>query len=77
MIRNKLTLGTLRVPIDTVSLALRKVSLQLFPMTGSTPTPVANVMEVERPPSTKVQLFDESNFTWLEQAVPHSVPGNR
>lgn len=77
MIRNRLTLGTLRVPIATVSRAVRKVSLQLLPMTGSTPTPVANVMELDRPPSTKVELFDESNLTWLAHAVPHWVPAQR
>ncbi len=56
VMRNKLTPGTDNPPTATVSCALRKVSRQLFPITGSTPTPVAKVILVDRPPSTNVEL---------------------
>lgn len=65
MIKNRLTLGTDRVPTRTVSVALRRVSCQLLPTTGSTPTPVPKVIMLVRPPSTNVVLFEESNLTWL------------
>ena len=69
-----LTFGTEMLPAVTVSVALRRVSCQLFPMTGSTPTPVAKVILLVRPPSTKVELFDGSNWTWFEHGAPHMVP---
>ena len=75
--RNRLVLGTESVPTVTVSVALRSVSCQLLPITGSTPTPVANVIVVVLFPSTKVELLDESNWTWLAHGAPHSVPGNQ
>ena len=74
VMRNRLTLGTARPPTVTVSVALRRESCQLLPITGSTPTPVPNVMVEVRLPSTNVELFVESNLTWLEHAVPQRVP---
>lgn len=69
-----LTFGTLTPPTLTVSFALRSVSCQLLPTTGSTPTPVPKVIVLERPPSTKVELFVESNCVWWEHAAPQRVP---
>lgn len=76
VMRNRLTFGTLTPPTLTVSFALRSVSCQLSPMTGSTPTPVPKVIVLERPPSTKVLLFVASNFVWCEHAAPQRVPGD-
>lgn len=63
VMRNRLTLGTTTPPTVTVSLALRRLSCQLSPTTGSTPTPVPKVMVLARLPSTKVELLVESNCT--------------
>lgn len=76
MITNRLTAGTLNPPTATVSFPLRRVSCQLLPMTGSTPTPVPKVMVEVRPPSTKVELLDGSNFFWFAHGEPQAVLGN-
>ncbi len=74
MITNRLTAGTLNPPTATVSFPLRRVSCQLLPMTWSTPTPVPNVMVEVRPPSTKVELLDGSNFFWFAHGGLQAVP---
>ena len=73
MIKKRLMLFADSPPTDTVSFALRRMSLCSEPTMGSTPTPIANVIELVQPPSTRVVLLVESNFTW-EHAVPQRVP---
>ena len=63
VIRNSSTFGVEIPPTVTVSFASRRVSCQLFPMTGSTPTPVPKVMVVVCFSSTKVELFVGSKAT--------------
>lgn len=35
---------------------------------------MAKVILLVVPRSTKVELFEESNWTWFEQLLPHNVP---
>lgn len=74
VIKKSDTSGAESPPIETVSRALRRLRRKSAPTTGSTPTPVAKVMDDVLPRSTNVELFEASNWIWFEQATSQSVP---